>query len=80
VDHFLVRRVLEPRKEQEGVSYHLTEYNANVEASRLEVEAAVKGRDRSHTSGHRYLRWGVRRAFFFLWEVYEYTPHQRPRV
>jgi hypothetical protein len=62
------------------MSLHIKEQKAHEEASRLELEQQKKAQSRRHSSGHKYLRYGVRRAFFVLWEVYEHSPYARPRV
>jgi hypothetical protein len=62
------------------MSLHIKEQKAHEEASRLELEHQRKARSGRHSSGHKYVRYGVRRAFFVLWEVYEHYPTQRPRV
>lgn len=52
------------------MSLHLTESRAHAIASARELEAAKLGLRINRSSGHRYLRYGVRRQFFVLWEVY----------
>lgn len=53
------------------MNYHLRKYQAHIDASRREVDAFQTANDRNRSSGHRFRRYGVRRAFFILWEVYE---------
>lgn len=53
------------------MNYHLRKYQAHLDASQREVNAAELSRTRGHSSGHRFKAYGVRRAFFILWEVYE---------
>jgi hypothetical protein len=60
--------------------WHLSKQKAHEEASRLELEHQAKARSGRHSSGHKYVRYGVRRQFFVLWEVFEHSPHARPRV
>lgn len=52
------------------MSLHPTEWRARVAASQNEINDALRAKDRRHSSGHRLKRYGVRRAYFFLWEVY----------
>lgn len=62
------------------MSLHIKKYQAHVAASRLEIEAAEKGLNRRHSSGHLYKRYGVRRRFLVLWETFERPSHVRTSV
>lgn len=61
------------------MSLHLTKNGAIIAASQREVAAAKRSRTRGQSSGYKYQRFGYRKAFFVLWEAFEYSPHARPR-
>lgn len=59
------------------MSLHIKKQKAREEASRLELELAQKARLSRHSSGYKYIRYGVRRSFLVFWVPYEVG---RPRL
>ena len=62
------------------MSLHISKHNAEVAALDREVAAQRLANSYKHSSGHKYRRFGVERAFVFFWRDFEYSPPQRPRV